>query len=189
MPPLTLASDPIAALPLIAGALLIVVARVADVSLGTLRTVAVINGRRGAAWALGFVEVLIWVLVVSQVITTVRDSWVYAVAYAFGFATGNFIGITIEQFFAFGRQVVRVFTREGEAMATRMRESGFAVTEFEGRGREGPVTMLFIEVERRGAKAVADLARSVDAHCFYTIGDIREASTARSLPSRSQHAR
>lgn len=182
-------STSISAMPLITGALLIVVARVADVSLGTLRTVAVINGRRGAAWSLGFVEVLIWVLVVSQVIATVRDNWVYAVAYAFGFATGNFIGITIEQYFAFGRQIVRVFTRNGAPMALTMRENGFAVTEFDGRGREGPVTMLFVEIERRGAQRVAELARSIDPNCFYTIGDIREASNSRSTPARSTHAR
>jgi uncharacterized protein YebE (UPF0316 family) len=159
------------------GALLIVAARIADVSLGTLRTVAVINGRKALAWTLGFGEVLIWVLVVSQVITTVRDNWVNAIAYALGFATGNFVGIMIEQYFAFGRQVIRVFTRNGEAMAKAMRERGLRVTEFEGKGRDGPVSMLFVETERRGAPAVVDVARSIDVECYYTIGDIREASS------------
>jgi uncharacterized protein YebE (UPF0316 family) len=175
-----LADEPIQTLPLIGGALLIVVARIGDVSLGTLRTVAVIHGRRGAAWMLGFCEVLIWVLVVSQVIVTVRDNWVYAIAYAFGFATGNFIGITIEQYFAYGRQIVRVFTRQGSAMAEVMRAQGFTVTEFEGKGRDGPVNMLFIEVGRRMAQTAIRLAREVDPTCYYTIGDIREASTGTS---------
>jgi uncharacterized protein YebE (UPF0316 family) len=159
------------------GALLIVAARIADVSLGTLRTVAVINGRKGVAWALGFGEVLIWVLVVSQVITTVRDNWFNAVAYAFGFATGNFVGIMIEQYFAFGRQIIRVFTRDGEAMARSMRERGLRVTEFEGKGRDGPVAMLFVETERKSAHDVVEAARAIDPDCYYTIGDIREAST------------
>ncbi len=159
------------------GALLIVAARIADVSLGTLRTVAVINGRKGVAWALGFGEVLIWVLVVSQVITTVRDNWFNAVAYAFGFATGNFVGIMIEQYFAFGRQVIRVFTRNGDAMARSMRERGLRVTEFEGKGRDGPVAMLFVETERKSAHDVVEAAREIDPDCYYTIGDIREASS------------
>ncbi|MBL9118546.1 MAG: DUF2179 domain-containing protein [Phycisphaerae bacterium] len=159
------------------GALLIVAARVADVSLGTLRTVAVINGRKAVAWGLGFAEVLIWVLVVSQVITTVRENIVNAIAYALGFATGNFVGIMIEQYFAFGRQIIRVFTRNGGEMATAMRERGLRVTEFDGRGRDGPVSMLFVETERRGAPGVVDLARSLDPECYYTIGDIREASS------------
>jgi uncharacterized protein YebE (UPF0316 family) len=159
------------------GALLIVVARIADVSLGTLRTVAVINGRKTIAWSLGFAEVLIWVLVVSQVITTVRESWINAIAYALGFATGNFVGILIEQYFAFGRQIIRVFTRQGSMMATAMRERGLRVTEFDGKGRDGPVAMLFIETERREAAAVVEAARSIDPECYYTIGDIREASS------------
>jgi uncharacterized protein YebE (UPF0316 family) len=159
------------------GAALIFGARIADVSLGTLRTVAVINGRKTVAWALGFCEVLIWVLVVSQVITTVRENFVNAVAYALGFATGNFVGIMIEQYFAFGRQIVRVFTRDGGSMADSMRSKGLVVTEFEGKGRDGPVAMLFVETERRSAQDVVDLAREVDPDCYYTIGDIREASS------------
>ncbi|MFO0827139.1 MAG: DUF5698 domain-containing protein [Phycisphaerales bacterium] len=183
------ASPSVHLMSLISGALLIVVARIADVSLGTLRTVAVINGRRTAAWALGFLEVLIWVLVVSQVIASVRDNWIYALAYAFGFATGNFIGITIEQYFAFGRQIVRIFTREGVTMAAKLREAGLGVTEFDGRGRDGPVAMLFVDVERRAVRTVTDIARSVDPTCFYTIADVREASTARGQRSRATHDR
>lgn len=171
-------------LPLITGSLMIVGARIADVSLGTLRTVAVIHGRRAAAWLLGFCEVLIWVLVVSQVINSARENWIYALAYAFGFATGNFIGITIEQRFAFGRQIIRVFTRQGAEMAERMRADGLTVTEFEGRGRDGPVAMLFIDAERRDVKIVIRHARAVDPKCFYTIGDVREASSTRRISKR-----
>lgn len=174
---------------LIGGALLIVAARIADVSLGTLRTVAVIHGRKWTAWSLGFIEVLIWVLVVSQVITTVRDNWVNAVAYALGFATGNFVGIAIEQYFAFGRQVVRIFTRRGADLAAALRNIGLVVTEFEGKGRDGPVTMLFVEIERRTAHEVVEVARTIDAGCYYTIGDIREASSGRIAPSQTPPAR
>lgn len=183
--------------PTLGGAALIVVARIADVSLGTLRTVAVIHGRKGLAWSLGFVEVLIWVLVVSSVITTVRENWFNAIAYALGFATGNFIGISIEQYFAYGHQIVRVFTRSGSSVAAKLREAGVAVTEFEGKGRDGPVAMLLIEVERRAAHDIVDLARELDPSCFYTIDDIRETSHTRSLnklasltpPSRSAQKR
>lgn len=173
--------DSLLSWPVLGGALLIVFARIADVSLGTLRTVAVIHGRKFAAWSLGFVEVLIWVLVVSSVIQTVRENWVNAIAYALGFATGNFVGIAIEQYFAFGHQIVRVFTRAGPLVAEKMRGAGLGVTEFEGKGRDGPVTMLLIEVERRKAREVVDLARDIDASCFYTIDDIRETSHSRSL--------
>jgi len=162
---------------------IIILARVADVSLGTVRTAAVIHGRRWMAWALGFAEVLIWVLVVSKVITTVNQNLWYPIAYAFGFATGNFIGITLEQYFAYGHQVVRIFTRDGGAMATKLREEELGVTLFQGEGRDGPVQMLFIETERRTATEVVGMARELDPQCYYIVDDIRVVSARRSQSS------
>lgn len=157
--------------------LLIVLARIADVSLGTIRTVTVISGRRWTAWFLGFFEVLIWVLIVSKVIAEVQQNPLYAVAYALGFAAGNFIGITIETQLAFGEQVVRVFTRRGDDLAAPMRAAGYPVTIFPGRGRDGPVDMLFIETRRRKARDAVALARKIDPTCFLIIDDVRAASS------------
>jgi len=75
---------------------LIVVGRIVDVSLGTLRTVMVVTGRRGMAFILGFCEVLIWITVVGQLIANL-DHWTYYPAYALGFALGCFVGMTIER--------------------------------------------------------------------------------------------
>lgn len=162
--------------------LLIIAARVADVTLGTVRTVQVMQGRRSLAFALGFVEVLIWIMVVSRVVGQLTKEFnpYYAVSYALGFATGNFLGITIEQRLAMGYQVVRVFSRgEGSArIATALREQGIKVTEFEGRGRDGPVTLLWMEVPRRRAMGVAKRAREIDPRCYYVIEDIRVANAS-----------
>lgn len=155
--------------------LLIVGARIIDVSLGTIRTICVVNGRRGVAWCLGFFEVLVWILVVSNVIENLQNP-AYAIAYALGFATGNFIGITIDRRLAFGEQVVRVFTRKGAELADYLRDGGFRVTEFAGMGRDGPVQLLFIETPRRLASKAAAQARKYDADCFIVVDDIRSAS-------------
>lgn len=161
--------------PLLIGAA-IVAARILDVTLGTLRTVAVVHGRRGGAFVLGFLEVLIWVLVVSGVIATVQQHPWYAIPYALGFALGNWIGITLEQRFAFGRQVVRVFTRCGREVAERLREEGVRVTEFDGRGKDGPISMLFLELGRRNAATVLARIRELDPACYYVVDDVRLAS-------------
>lgn len=165
-------------LDVLATCVLIVLARIADVSLGTIRTVSVINGHRGASWLLGFFEVLIWVLIVSKVIGEVQENPVYAGAYALGFATGNFIGITIETRLAFGEQVVRVFTRRGREVAEALRRAEYGVTIFEGHGRDGPVEMLFVETRRRRARDVSTIARRIDPKCFLVIDDVRTSSTA-----------
>lgn len=163
----------------------IVAARVLDVTLGTLRTVAVIHGRRGTAFVLGFLEVLIWVLVVSGVIATVQQHPWYAVPYALGFALGNYLGITIEGRFAFGRQVIRVFTRAGTEVAAALREEGHRVTEFDARGKDGPITMLFVELGRRNAARMVARVREFDPKCYYVVDDIRLASLSAPGSSRS----
>lgn len=165
---------------------LIVLARIGDVSLGTLRTVAVIYGRRYTAWFLGFFEVLIWVFVVARVITEAQNEPLYAVCYALGFATGNFIGITIEQHIAYGHQVVRVFTKMGHHMADTLRDEGWRVTQFDGRGRSGPVALLFINTPRKRTPELARRAREIDVTCYYTVDDIRSASAATTLSMNPQ---
>jgi uncharacterized protein YebE (UPF0316 family) len=154
----------------------IILARVTDVSLGTMRTLFVIRGKRAVAVALGFFEVLIWVTVVSHVIVNL-NVMAYAVSYALGFALGNFIGMTIEGWMSVGEQVLRVFTRMGGTVAESLREAGFRVTEFTGVGRDGPVYLLLIQTRRRNARTVAARARSVDPHCYYILDDVRLASS------------
>ncbi len=154
----------------------IVLARIADVALGTVRTIFVFQGRKWSSFLLGFFEVLIWVVVVSRVIATVPENPWYAVAYAGGFALGNFVGIAIEGRIAFGRQVLRIFTREGDRMADHFRDHGHRVTIIDGRGRDGPVQILFVEVARRQTLGTLKVARELDPRCYYVVDDIRSAS-------------
>lgn len=169
--------------------LLIVLGRVADVSLGTLRTVMVVTGRRAMAFLLGFCEVLIWITVVGQLIANL-DHWMYYPAYALGFALGCFVGMTIERRLALGKQVVQVFSRNAHAVATALRAMSFgenmphlAVTEMEAKGHRGPVGVLFVEVPRRYAAPVTDQVLRVDPDAYFIIDDVRHASSA---ASRSQ---
>lgn len=158
--------------------LVIVAARIADVSLGTIRTIMVVQGRRGIAFTLGFFEVLIWVAIVSSVITRLGEQPLYAVAYALGYALGNYVGVTIEQRLALGRQVVRVITRIGPQLAATLRGQGYRVTQFDGFGRDGPVQELFVQVDRRNTSRVVRDVREHDPKCYFTVDDVRMASTS-----------
>jgi uncharacterized protein YebE (UPF0316 family) len=170
-------------LQLLAICVLIVIARIADVSLGTIRTICVVQGRAALAWVLAFMEILIWIFVVSRVITNL-DTPAYAIAYALGYATGNFVGITLEKRLAFGRQVVRIFTRAAGTVP-RLRELGYRVTEFTGRGRDGAVELLFIETTRREAPRLLECAAEADPQCYYLVDDIRLAANPAALRQRS----
>ncbi|MBL8745757.1 MAG: DUF2179 domain-containing protein [Phycisphaerae bacterium] len=168
---------------IIFGCVTIIIARVGDVSLGTMRTVAVVSGHRGVAWLLGLLEMTIWVFVVSAVIEHIRTEPAYGIAFAFGAATGNYIGVTLQGWLPFGSQVVRVFTRDGAMLFERLHREGFAVTRFQGEGRDGAVAMLFVQVSRARTRHVLRAAREVDPRCYYTIDDIRTASAASHTPS------
>jgi len=152
--------------------LVIIVARIADVSFGTMRTVFIVQGRKGIAFVLAFMEVTIWVVVVSKVIQNLGQPE-YVVSFALGFSLGTYLGITMENWLAVGDQVLRIFTRRGQLVARKLRASGYRVTEFEGKGQGGPVSMLFIKTTRRKTSRVVKLVEHFDPRCFYVIDDVR----------------
>ncbi|MEX2465874.1 MAG: DUF5698 domain-containing protein [Gemmatimonadota bacterium] len=155
----------------------IIVARIFDVSLGTIRTIYLVRGMRARAAFLGFFEVLIWIAVVSGVIQNL-DHPIYMVSYAFGFALGTYIGIGVEARLTSAQQVVRIFSRLGDRMTSHLRDLGFVVTQFEGVGREGPISLLFLEVSRRRVPKVISEAVGVDPTCFCIVDDVRQTSGA-----------
>jgi len=153
-------------------------ARVCDISLDTVRTVAIIQGRRLFGAILGFVEALIYIAVVAGVLLNIRDHPEYMLAYAFGFAAGTYLGIAIEQRLAFGEQLISVFTRCNGEMTAALREEGFRVTEVGGEGRDGAVTILYIQVARHETKRLLRRARELDEACFLVVNDVRMVSAA-----------
>ena len=146
----------------------IFVARVADVSLGTLRTIAIVHGRTLMAFWLGFVESAIWLVVVSGIVQAVHEQPVLGIIYALGFATGNLVGIKVEKFIAIGHLILRTISRtNSKEIVQEMRKRGYRVTSFTGEGKSGPVTELYIVCRRRELKKLLNVILSFDAEAFY----------------------
>lgn len=162
---------------LIIACILIFLARIADVSLGTLRTLCVVSGRGAVAWVLGFFEVLVWILAVSQVIHNLTSP-PYILAYCMGYATGNYVGVLLDRWLAWGNQIVRVFTSEAAATAAVLRQEGYIVTEFTGAGEDGPVSMLFLQSRRKFSPRVLRHVATIDPNCSYFVDDIRSVKPA-----------
>jgi uncharacterized protein YebE (UPF0316 family) len=160
--------DWLASVPVWALAPAIFFARILDVSIGTLRTISVVQGRVRLSVALGFFEVLIWALAVTQVIARLHESPVLLVAYAAGFAAGNAAGIALDRRLALGNVVLRLITHgDGAAMASALRAHGQAVTTFAGLGRDGPISLLYVVCARRKLAQVIDEARVLDPEVFF----------------------
>ncbi len=173
----------ITSMPVWALAISIFLFRIVDVSLGTVRTIFVVQGRLPASVAIGFVEVMFWVTAVSQVIVRVQESPVLVLAFAAGFAAGNACGILLEQRLSIGRCVVRmIVTREGEAISARLRAMGHAITSFEGQGEDGPRTLMFTACSRRELSGIIDAAASLEPGLFYTVDRFSQSGQLGPLP-------
>ena len=159
-------------------ALTIFIARVCDVGLGTIRHALIIRGRKSYVFIIAFFEALIWVFAVSRVMTSIQDP-LTSVAFALGFATGTFVGMTIESLLKIGEQVIRIFSTSGHMVAQRFRENDYRVTVFDGSGRDGVVQLLFVQVKRREVSRAMGIARDADPQCLILIDDIRSVHMAK----------
>jgi uncharacterized protein YebE (UPF0316 family) len=156
--------------------LLIFLARFTDVSLGTLRIMFIARGKKKIAPLLGFFEVLIWLVAISQIMKNLNNVACY-IAWAGGFATGNYVGILIEERIAIGLQVVRIITpKPAQALIATLREKGFGVTSLDAHGALGDVNLLFTIIRRRDLKEISTLILEFDPTAFYSVEDIRSAS-------------
>jgi uncharacterized protein YebE (UPF0316 family) len=157
--------------------ILIYFARVCDVSLGTIRTIVTVQGRSVLAFFLGLFEVLIWITIVSTVVLHIKESPILVVFYAFGYATGNVVGILVERKLAFGLMVLRVITADtGRKMAERLRNRGLAVTIFFGEGMNGTVTELYMAIRRKDLPWILTLVKEEDPAAFFITEQARDVS-------------
>ncbi len=148
--------------------MVIFLARIADVTLGTMRTISIVHGRTRTSFFLGFVEVSIWLAVISAVVNKIMDKPILGVFYAIGFSAGNVVGIMLERRIGLGHTILHVITTQnGLGMAKKIRESGYAVTTFPGEGMYGPVTGLYIACRRRDLTDIVRMIRGIEPEAFY----------------------
>ncbi len=153
--------------------LLIFLARICDVTLDTLRIIFVSRGMKCLAPLIGFFEVLIWLIAITQIFHNLTSP-VYYVAYAGGFAMGNLIGIWIEEKMAIGTVLVRIITqKDAAALLKNLKEEGYGVTHIDAQGAMGPVKIIFTIVKRKKIEDVLTLIRSTNPAAFFTIEDVR----------------
>jgi len=164
--------------------LLIFLARILDVSIGTIRIVFIARGKKRLAPILGFFEVFIWIVVISNLVNNLNSMIAY-VAYAGGFAAGNYIGMYIEEKLAIGTLLIRVIIpKSAEALTDRLSAGGYGVTSVNAEGSKGPVTLVYTIIKRKDLQAVQEIIQSVNPHAFLTIEEIRSSQEG-IFPARS----
>ena len=157
--------------------LIIFCSRIGDVSLGTLRHVFVARGFKNITPVLGFFEVLIWIIVVKQIMNN-ANNWACYIAWAGGFAAGNYIGLLSEERLALGLQVVRIITHQDYLLLVEnLAKANHGVTMVDAQGAKGPVKMIFSIVKRKDVTDVARIIEQSHPTAFYSIEDIRDTSS------------
>lgn len=156
--------------------LLIFFARILDVSIGTLRIVFVSRGDKKIAPLLGFVETLIWLVAVGQILNNVSNVAGY-LAFGAGYATGNYLGLKLEERLAMGQVVIRtIMSMPAEVLIDKLRDEGYRVTCIDAQGRDGKTQILFMIIPRKKVDHVIDLILEHNPRAFYSIENIRSVS-------------
>jgi uncharacterized protein YebE (UPF0316 family) len=165
-------------------ALLIFVLRCIDVSLGTLRLILTVQGRRSLAAVIGFVEVSVFITAVASVVAGPLSP-LRVLAYGGGFAAGTFLGMTIDRRIALGDVVVRAITRAFQPMVEALTAAGFGVTLVEARGGRGSeVGVLFSVAHRRRVSDLLATMREVDPNAIVTVQEVRQQLHGYFTPKR-----
>jgi uncharacterized protein YebE (UPF0316 family) len=155
--------------------LLIFFARIMDVSIGTLRLIFVSKGYKFYAPLLGFFEVIVWLLAIGQIMQHL-DNFLCYIAYGFGFATGNYLGIILEEKMSLGTVLIRVVPKvDTTNLINQLRENSFGASLVDIEGMTGKLKMIFMIVKRKDLKEAMGIIQEHNPQSFVTIEDVKTA--------------
>jgi uncharacterized protein YebE (UPF0316 family) len=151
---------------------LIFIARVADVSLGTVRVIFIARGLKYFAPLVGFFEIIIWLMAIGQIMQNLSSPLCY-IAYAGGFATGNYVGMRIAEKLSLGVVLIRTITsKDASELLEYLKTAEYGVTSVDAQGSAGKVQVVFTIVRRREVAGVVNLIKQFNPKAFYTIEEV-----------------
>lgn len=154
---------------LLYSALFIMVLRILDVTVGVIRTLMVVQGKKYMAGLLGFIEITIWVFAIRHIMLNLDNLW-NVLGYSTGFALGNVLGVTVEQRFGSGFvQIYVVSMYYTDKIADALRKNNIGVTILPGEGGRGGVAILVLLVSRKRQMEAIDIVESIDSKSFITV--------------------
>jgi len=153
--------------------LLIFLSRVVDVTIGTIRIIFVSKGKKYIAPVLGFFEVLIWILAISRIMQNL-DNYINYIAYAGGFAAGNFVGLIIEEKIAMGVMLVRIITQKpADLLIDKLHSLGYGITSVDAQGYQENVSVIYTVIHRNELKKVITIIKQYNPRAFFSVEDVR----------------
>lgn len=151
-------------------------AKIVEVSISTIRLVYINKGERVKGAVLGFIEIMIWLIVVSSVLNNITEDPIKVFIYAAAFSLGNYIGVTIESKIAVGLASIQVVVSEetGEILAEILRGESYGVTIIDGRGKnDSKKILLFIQLKRKKIPDAVKVIKQTAPEAYITVNDIK----------------
>ena len=155
--------------------LIVCCAKIVEITIQSLKTCMMVKGQRLKAAGLGFVECTIWGLVISTIIGTLGDNLFLLLFYCVGYATGLFLGSTLESKIALGTSNLELIASdESTAKITAyLKENNRGYTVFEGQGSKDKMNMIFIVLPRKETpKVLKDIRKSCDNKVFVVASEV-----------------
>lgn len=168
-------SEFLASLPPVLVCLIICAAKIVEISIQSLKTCMMVKGQRLKAAGLGFIECAIWGLVISTIIGTLGDNLFLLLFYCIGYATGLFLGSTIEGKIALGTSNLELIANDDSTkkIVEYLKENGRGYTVLDGYGSTEKMNMIFIVLPRRDMnKTLKDIRKICDNKVFVVASDV-----------------
>ena len=156
--------------------LIIFVARIVDVSLGTIRINMIVRRKKILAATIGFFEVAIFISIIVRIVQQV-DSIYGILAYAAGFAVGTIIGVIISE--KLSRDLIStniISKKHSDEIKEVLKEEGYGITTYSGKGIKGEVEIINVVCSQLNAKRMNKLVYNTDPKAFlasYMLDRIR----------------
>jgi uncharacterized protein YebE (UPF0316 family) len=156
--------------------IIIFCAKIIEVTISTIRLVYINKGEKIKGTILAFIEISIWLVIVSSVLTNIADDPMKAFVYAAAFSLGNYIGVTIESKIAVGLASIQAVVNKdsGQILADILREQGFGVTIIDGTGKnDSKKNLLFIQLKRKRITEAINLIKENTPNAYISVNDIK----------------
>ena len=155
--------------------LIVCAAKIVEISIQSLKTCMMVKGQRLKAAGLGFIECVIWGLVISTIIGTLGDNYLLLLFYCVGYAAGLFIGSTIEGKIALGTSNLELIASDESTEKIteylRARDKGYTV--FAGHGSKDKMNMIFIVLPRKEMpRVLKDIRKACGDKVFIVASDV-----------------
>ena len=170
-------SEFLASIHPIAVCLIVCLAKIIEITIQSLKTCMMVKGQRLKAAGLGFVECTIWGLVISTIIGTLGDNLFLLAFYCVGYATGLFLGSTLEGKIALGTSSLQLIANKENAakIVEYLKENSRGYTVFDGQGSKDKMYMIFIVLPRRDVVSVFKQIRKIcENNVFVVVDDVNK---------------